>query len=78
VPRGTGRRFGRALADNTRLARRLGLGLLTVRLSTGLVEVHCDPGPYAPRVSARKRDGLLTEFRDVAAIRTLAGHAGRA
>jgi hypothetical protein len=62
VPRGQGRRFAQALAENTRLARRLGLGLLTVRLSDGLVEVHCDPGPYAPRKSAPRRRALLAEF----------------
>jgi len=62
VPRGTGRRFGKALSDNTKLARRIGLGLMTVRLSTGLVEVHCDPGPYAPRQSARLRSAMLKEF----------------
>ncbi|AHM04185.1 hypothetical protein roselon_01819 [Roseibacterium elongatum DSM 19469] len=62
VPRGRGRAFGKALADNVKLARRLGLGLLTVRLETGLVEVHCDPGPYAPRRNARRRDAMLSEF----------------
>lgn len=62
VPRGTGRRFAKALAENTRLARRLGLGLMTVRLPGGPVEVHCDPGPYAPRKSAPKRRALLAEF----------------
>jgi hypothetical protein len=50
------------LKENTRLARRLGLGLMTVRLETGLVEVHCDPGPYAPRKSAPRRRALLSEF----------------
>ncbi|MBF9061080.1 hypothetical protein HKCCSP123_18010 [Rhodobacterales bacterium HKCCSP123] len=62
VPRGTGRRFLKALKENTALARRLGLGLMTVRLETGLVEVQCDPGPYAPRKSAPKRRALLSEF----------------
>lgn len=62
VPRGAGRRFQKALKDNTALARRLGLGLMTVRLCTGLVEVACDPGPYAPRKSAPRRRALLSEF----------------
>jgi len=62
VPRGQGQRFARALVENTRLARRLGLGLMTVRLADGLVEVHCDPGPYAPRKSAPRRRALLAEF----------------
>lgn len=62
VPRGTGRRFAKALADNRALCRRLGLGLLTVRLADGLVEPHLDPGPYAPRKSKSRRQRLLREF----------------
>jgi len=62
VPRGTGRRFAKALAENTRLARRLGLGLLTVRMPDGLVEVACDPGPYSPRKSAPRHRALMAEF----------------
>ena len=62
VARGAGKRFARALKDNIALARRLGLGLVTVRLSDGLVEVHCDPGPYAPRKSKKRLGRLLREF----------------
>nr|WP_319385736.1 DUF2161 family putative PD-(D/E)XK-type phosphodiesterase [uncultured Roseibium sp.] len=62
VARGPGRRFLSALKNNLRLARRLGLGLITVRLSDGLVEVHVDPAPYAPRKSKQRKDRLLREF----------------
>ncbi|WP_071672849.1 DUF2161 domain-containing phosphodiesterase [Nioella nitratireducens] len=62
VPRGTGRGFLKALKENTALCRRLGLGLITVRLRDGFVEAHCDPGPYAPRISKPKRQRLLREF----------------
>ncbi len=62
VVRGTGRRFQQALKSNLTLARRLGLGLMTVRLSDGFVEVHLDPAPYAPRKSKRRKDRLLREF----------------
>ena len=62
VARGSGKRFGKALKENTALARRLGLGLITVRLADGLLEVHCDPGPYAPRKSAKRQARLLREF----------------
>ena len=61
VPRPTGRSARRALKDNVTLCRRLGLGLITVR-PDGLVEVQCDPGPYAPRKSAKARARLLREF----------------
>ena len=62
VPRRAGMAFNRSLKANTRLCRRLGLGLITVRLADGLTEVHCDPGPYAPRRNARKAATLLREF----------------
>ena len=57
-----GKRFAKAVKDNVKLARRLGLGLMVVRLSDGLVTVHCDPGPYAPRKSKARQGRLLKEF----------------
>tara|TARA_R110002049_G_scaffold29972_4_gene102091 strand:+ start:11916 stop:12596 length:681 start_codon:yes stop_codon:yes gene_type:complete len=62
VSRQPGKRFAKALKDNVALARRLGLGLITVRLSDALVEVHCDPGPYSPRKSPKRQARLLREF----------------
>ena len=62
VERKRGKPFQKALKDMTTLARRLGLGLITVRLSDGHLEVHCDPGPYAPRKSKKRSDRLLREF----------------
>ncbi|GFE52164.1 hypothetical protein So717_39170 [Roseobacter cerasinus] len=62
VPRQPGKRFAKAVKDNVKLARRLGLGLITVRLSDGLVQVHCDPGPFQPRKSTTRQGALLREF----------------
>ena len=62
VPRGASRSFQRSLKDNLGLARRLGLGVITVRPGDGLVEIHCDPAPYRPRVSGRRKTRLLREF----------------
>jgi hypothetical protein len=62
VPRGSGRAAFKALGANKSLCRRLGLGLITVRLKDGLVEVHADPSPYKPRKSALKKARLLREF----------------
>jgi len=62
VARGTGKRFAKTLKANVGMARRLGLGLITVRFSDALVEVHCDPGSYAPRKSAKRQQRLLREF----------------
>lgn len=62
VGRGTGKRFAKSVKEMTTLARRLGLGLMTVRVKDALVEVHCDPGPYAPRKSKKREGALLREF----------------
>lgn len=62
VPHQTGKRFAKSVKDNVAMARRLGLGLMTVRVRDGLVQVHCDPGPYAPRISAKRQALLLREF----------------
>lgn len=56
-----GRSARRALRDNLAMCRRLGLGLITVR-PDGRAEVHCDPGPYAPRKTKAKAARLLREF----------------
>ena len=44
-----------------RLCRLLGLGLLTVNVSSGLVSIVAEPEPYRPRVNARKRQRILKE-----------------
>lgn len=62
VPYSGGKAGQRALKDNVKLARRLGLGVITVRLRDNHVEVHADPGPYAPRKSKRKTAQLLRAF----------------
>lgn len=62
VPRGSGRAFLKSLQNNKNLCRRLGLGLITVRLKDEFVEVHLDPAPYQPRQSKVKKARLLREF----------------
>ncbi|MEL6641824.1 MAG: DUF2161 family putative PD-(D/E)XK-type phosphodiesterase [Pseudomonadota bacterium] len=62
VPWKTGKPFARALRDNVALARRVGLGVLTVRARDGHVAVHADPEPYRPRKSKKKKTQLLRAF----------------
>jgi hypothetical protein len=63
IPRGKGARFLKSLKDNKVLCRRLGIGLITVRLGkTDLVEVHLDPLPFSPRKSKLRQGRLLREF----------------
>jgi len=62
VPRWRGRAGWRAFKGNLGLCRRLGLGVLSVRTEDGFVQLHCDPAPFVPRRSARRRAALLGEF----------------
>lgn len=62
APRGKGRAFLASLKNMKKLARRLGIGLITVRMKDGLVEVHCDPAPFTPRKSKHRKNALLREF----------------
>ncbi len=63
VPVSAKRGWGLRYKDIIRLCRRLGLGLLAVRVGTDpSVEAHLDPGPYAPRRNAARAGRLLREF----------------
>lgn len=48
--------------ENLNLCRRLGLGLMTVRLRDSFVEVLVDPAPYKPQKSTKRKTRLLREF----------------
>ena len=63
VPQRAGKIAARAMRDNVGLCRRLGLGVLSVRLSDGLVTAHADPGPDAPRKQPKRKAALLKEFQ---------------
>ncbi len=52
----------KALQANVKLCRRLGIGVITVRVRDGFLEVHAAPGPYAPRKSKKRKALLLNEF----------------
>ncbi len=76
VARGGGRPWLKSLRENVRLARRLGLGVLSVHPASGGVEVHCDPGPYMPRKIAPRRRAMLGEFARRAGDPNLGGLRG--
>jgi hypothetical protein len=62
IPKPAGRAGQQALKANLTLCRRLGLGVLLVRVSDGFVEPRLDPGPYQPRKSKPRQGRLLREF----------------
>lgn len=64
VPHGSGKAYHRSFKSNKSLCRRLGLGLMTVRLDAedALVTVHVDPAPYQPRQMKPRKSRLLREF----------------
>lgn len=62
VPRWHGRAGWKNFKGNTGLCKRLGLGVLSVRLEDGFVQVHADPLPFRPRKSGLRKERLLSEF----------------
>lgn len=62
VPRWKGKPGWRAFKGNVGLCKRLGLGVVSVRLKDGFVQVHSDPIPFQPRKSKVKSRRLLSEF----------------
>lgn len=62
VPRWKGRAGWRAFKGNVGLCKRLGLGVISIRLETGEVQVHNDPAPFRPRKVKRRKTSLMTEF----------------
>ncbi|MBO9474448.1 hypothetical protein J7413_12935 [Shimia sp. R10_1] len=62
VPRWKGRAGWKAFSGNIGLCKRLGLGVLSVRLKDGAVEAHCDPVPFQPRKSKTRKAKLLKAF----------------
>ena len=61
---GNGKVFKKRLVGFVRLCKRLGLGLLSVRMDENLVVVHCEPQEYHPRKITKRTTGLLNEFNN--------------
>ena len=62
VLRPEGRAGFNRLKANISMCRRLGIGLLTLRARDHFLEVHCVPGPYAPRKSKKKATQMVRAF----------------
>ena len=62
VVRPEGKAGYKRLKANITLCRRLGIGLLTLRLRDQFIELHCVPGPYAPRKSVKKIKSMVKAF----------------
>ena len=62
VPRWKGRAGWKAFKGNVGLCKRLGVGVVSVRLKDGHVQVHADPVEFRPRKSKPRKGALLREF----------------
>ncbi|WP_323780725.1 DUF2161 domain-containing phosphodiesterase [Thalassovita sp.] len=62
VPRWKGRAGWRAFKGNLGLCKRLGLGVISVSLDAGEVQVHHDPAPFQPRKVKKRQASLMAEF----------------
>ncbi|MCA0042774.1 DUF2161 domain-containing phosphodiesterase [Celeribacter litoreus] len=62
VPRWKGKAGWRMFKANIGLCKRLGLGVISVNVAEGTVQVHHDPRPFTPRKNKAKTEKLLAEF----------------
>lgn len=62
VPRWKGRAAWRMFKGNIGLCKRLGLGIVSVNLDEGTVQVHHHPRPFTPRRNKAKAQKLMAEF----------------
>jgi len=62
VPRWKGKAGWRTFKRNVGLCKRLALGVISVRLEDGFVQVHADPKPFQPKKSKLRQTRLLSEF----------------
>lgn len=62
VPRWSGKTGWRTFKGNVGLCKRLGVGVLSVRVVDGHVQAHCDPVEFRPRKSRPRKGALLKEF----------------
>ncbi len=62
VPRWAGKAGWRRFKANVGLCKRLGIGVMSVDVSGGTVQVHSDPVMFQPRKSKPRKGALLKEF----------------
>ncbi len=76
VPRWSGRPGWHRFKGNIGLCKRLGIGVMSVRLKDGEVQVHADPVPFQPRKSKVRKARLLREFERRVGDPNIGGTAG--
>ena len=77
VPRWKGKSGWRTFKGNVGLCKRLGVGVLSVKLDDGHVQVHADPAEFKPRKSKPRKGALLKEFERREGDPNLGGTRGK-
>ena len=76
-PHGNGNIFKKRIKGAVKLCKRLGLGLISVRLHEQMIIVHCDPEEYRPRKVKKRKIGLLNEFYNRLGDPNVGGQSGK-
>lgn len=77
IPKKSGRLFYSQMKRAVKLCRRIGLGLMLVRLDDGFVEVLAEPGAYQPRKNNKAIKRLEKEFDGRESDRNIGGQVGQ-
>lgn len=59
------------------LAKRLGIGILTVNLKAKTLKARLDPAPYQPRINKKRQNHLLAEFELRVGDHNVGGSSGK-
>lgn len=77
VPRWKGKAGWRNFKANVGLCKRLGVGVMSVHMAEGSVQVHADPAEFRPRKSKPRKGALLKEFERREGDPNLGGTRGK-
>jgi hypothetical protein len=76
VPRWKGRAGWKTFKGNISICKRLGLGVISVNVAEGIVQVHNEPKPFKPRKNPKRKEATLKEFNGRDGDRNIGGTPG--
>ena len=78
VPRWKGRAAWKVFKGNISICKRLEMGMISVNVVDGTVQVHNEPKPFKPRKNLKRKETTLKEFNGREGDRNIGGTPGGA
>ncbi|MBU2934772.1 MULTISPECIES: DUF2161 domain-containing phosphodiesterase [Pacificibacter] len=78
VPRWKGRAAWKVFKGNISICKRLEMGMISVNVAEGTMQVHNEPKPFKPRKNLKRKETTLKEFKGRTGDRNIGGTPGGA